>query len=131
MLKVTFYCLTGGQESLYAMENNDYHSRLCDCFGDCSSCLLGMFSPCLLNASNISQLRGEDCRATHCLCCHCPFWTRQLLRKKNQMPRDVIHDCIVFTFCSPCAICQDSREIRIYRTQQSGYMDSLIIHENP
>ena len=45
-------------------------------------------------------------------CCPNPFWTRRMIRIRYNIEPDEKHDCICFTFCAPCNICQDTRELK-------------------
>jgi Cys-rich protein (TIGR01571 family) len=88
-----------------------YHSGLCSCLLDFPSCFYGLFCPCCLNAANLATARDEDCHVVHCIFCVCPFWTRQVVKQGKGISLSYGQDCLVTSCCTPCAICQDSREL--------------------
>ncbi|EAY06609.1 hypothetical protein TVAG_056030 [Trichomonas vaginalis G3] len=91
--------------------SNDYNTTLLNCFADSSVCVLGCFCPCILSGKNMARMLNEDYRPVYGLCCPSPFWTRRLLRIRYNFEPDEGHDCLIFTFCLPCGICQDAREL--------------------
>ena len=89
----------------------DFGSELFDLFGDIT---LTIYSCCCMpcqNAKNWSRIRGEECSIEHLFCHVSPYWTRQFIRSRKHMKKDVLTDALLFTCCAPCAIIQDSKEL--------------------
>ena len=91
---------------------NDFKSDLYDCLNDTSICYYGLFCPTCLAAENWAAANHETCSLVHWLFLVSPFWTRQILRKRYEMPQAICEDCLTYTFCCYCAICQDARELQ-------------------
>ena len=90
----------------------NYNFGLFSCFDDLSLCLYGCVFPVILNSSNLSKIRNEHWIFCHLLFPVCPFWVRTMVQETKKIQRSVTSDCFVTTFCTPCAIIQDAREIR-------------------
>lgn len=90
----------------------DFGTELFDMMVDTNLCLYTAFCcPCSI-ASNWSIAMDQQCGIIQCLCAQNPYYTRQLIRTRKHMKRDCGYDCLVFTFCQCCAICQDGRELK-------------------
>ncbi|KAK9833117.1 hypothetical protein WJX74_007900 [Apatococcus lobatus] len=98
-----------------------WHHDLCDCMGDCGICCCGLWClPCLYGDNN-KQLRGSGagpcCLYFWLSCCVCfiagPF--REELRERHNLQERPCGDCCVHCCCSPCAVCQEAREIKYQR----------------
>jgi Cys-rich protein (TIGR01571 family) len=103
-----------------------WHTSLCGCFGDCGSCCLGFWCPCVLQGQNMEKLGQADA------CTGCSLWylasifglcgcyaagTRYAMRQQFGLHGSGCGACTAHTCCSGCAICQDAREIK-YRFAQ-------------
>jgi len=96
-----------------------WKSGLFDCFSDCGTCCVTFVAPCIQYGLNAEQLDGSSC-AGHCCayyileqlgcCCLIHMQRRQALRQRYNLEEDC-NDCLATTFCAPCAICQESREM--------------------
>ncbi|KAK8881789.1 hypothetical protein M9Y10_044425 [Tritrichomonas musculus] len=92
--------------------SSSYQHRLFGCFSDLSVCTYGLFLPFCLTADTWARIRHERCTICHCLCLNHPFWIRQFIKNRYGMETNYVGDCIIYTFCYPCANCQDAREVR-------------------
>ncbi|CAF1010493.1 unnamed protein product [Adineta steineri] len=106
---------------------NQWSSGLFDCFNDCNICLYGYCcTPCLYG-ENAEKIDGSSCCGSCCiwyllssvsLCCIAHMGKRQALRNRFGLPEDC-NDCAATTFCIPCAVCQEARELK-FRLGSSG-----------
>ncbi|KAK9867821.1 hypothetical protein WJX84_004730 [Apatococcus fuscideae] len=89
--------------------------------GDCGICCCGLWClPCLYGDNN-TELRGSGlgpgCLYFWLSCCVCffagPF--RAELRERHNLQERPCSDCCVHCCCSPCAVCQEAREIKYHR----------------
>ncbi|CAF0784231.1 unnamed protein product [Rotaria sp. Silwood1] len=108
---------------------NDWNEDLCGCFSDCGTCCYGYWcTPCLFG-SNATKIDGKNCFLMCCLyglltsvyLCWLPhYFERQKLREKyNLKPNPSCGDCPTTLFCSPCALCQEAREMKSRKNEQS------------
>jgi len=119
-----------------------WKTGLFECFGDCSSCCLGCWCPCILYAKNVQAIKGEE----FCGSCCGFFWLLQSLsalnalgfyffgvggpatllmplltvdkRKMLREAYDLPDSCggesyLVHGFCLACALCQEARELKL------------------
>ncbi|CAF4124369.1 unnamed protein product [Rotaria sordida] len=104
-----------------------WSTGLFDCFDDCGVCLYGYCcAPCLFG-ENAEKIDGSNCCGSCCLwyllaqcslCCLIHMGKRQALRNRYGLDEDC-NDCLATTFCAPCAICQEARELK-YRSAAPG-----------
>nr|CAB3232016.1 cornifelin homolog B-like [Phallusia mammillata] len=92
-----------------------WSSGQCDCFNDMKSCLCAFFlGNCFY--CTISTRMGENC------CVGCSGYgggcipgghmaMRSRFRGTHNIQGSICDDCIVSSFCLPCAMCQLSREM--------------------
>ncbi|CAF1302528.1 unnamed protein product [Adineta steineri] len=107
---------------------NTWNSGLFDCFNDSSICLYGCFcTPCLYG-KNAEKIDGSSCCNSGCLwylmsgwslCCLTHMPKRKALRNRFDLQEDC-NDCVATTFCAPCAICQEARELKSRLTTNEG-----------
>ncbi|PNW79274.1 hypothetical protein CHLRE_09g408800v5 [Chlamydomonas reinhardtii] len=106
--------------------------RMCgDMCGDIGTCCYGLFcTPCLYGR-NYAEFHDVGCCGACCLycwcwCLSCCFATdlRRSIRNKYNLAPDPCNDLIVHLFCSPCGLCQESREMR-YRREQGTFATVL------
>ncbi|OHT01464.1 hypothetical protein TRFO_31736 [Tritrichomonas foetus] len=92
---------------------SDFSTGLCDCFSDCGVCI---YVTCCIEcavADNWARSRREDCSLCHLIAFSHPVWTRDNIRMMlGQREKQYAGDCLVYTFCTPCAVCQDARELK-------------------
>ncbi|CAF1395598.1 unnamed protein product [Rotaria sp. Silwood1] len=108
-----------------------WNSGLFDCFNDCGICLYGYCcTPCLFG-ENAERIDGSSCCGSCCLwyllsgfslCCLIHMSKRRALRNRFSLEEDC-NDCLATTFCAPCAICQEARELK-YRSVASPVLAS-------
>ncbi|KAK9828699.1 hypothetical protein WJX72_001590 [[Myrmecia] bisecta] len=92
-----------------------------DCCSDGALCCFGYhLTPCLFG-DNVDRLRGggccSPCLSYYCLSLFClqglvAGETRAALRNKYNLPQEPCDDCVVHCFCTPCAVCQEARELK-------------------
>ncbi|KAF5842683.1 protein plant cadmium resistance 7 [Dunaliella salina] len=88
--------------------SKEWSSGLFSCFDDCMILLCGCCLPCHLYL-------------LHCclyFCCTpfaCIFAgsTRAMVRNKYGLSEQPCNDCCVHCFCSPCALCQEARQLKV------------------
>lgn len=94
---------------------------LCGCTKDCGVCCYGYWcTPCLFG-SNAKKLEDKNCflmccaylLLTNCYLCWIPhMFQRKKLRQKYNLKEEPAGDCVVTLCCSPCALCQEAREMK-------------------
>ncbi|GLC60732.1 hypothetical protein PLESTB_001664800 [Pleodorina starrii] len=118
-----------GEQSLLELHLNDvrnakssWNSGLGDVCNDPGTCCLGLMClPCLFGR-NYSQLQGgRGCCAACCMYSFCPCLAcyfasdvRRHIRDKYNLLPEPCNDFAVHCLCSPCATCQESREMSYY-----------------
>ncbi len=129
--------MAGGQSTLtqvVVVQNNSktfeagpWQSYFCGCFNDPASCILTCLFPCITYGNNYEAINKTGCCVqgfTYCclsacgLCCLVHSGLRGNIRSKFNIPGNNCFDCLLTCFCSPCALCQESREI-IYRRKEA------------
>ncbi|CAF3442855.1 unnamed protein product [Rotaria socialis] len=93
---------------------NEWNEELCDCFDDCGTCCYGYWcAPCLFGSN------AEKIDAHFYLCWVPHYFERQNLREKyNLEANPSCGDCLTTSFCGPCALCQEAREMKSRENQQ-------------
>lgn len=101
---------------------------LFDCFSDSRICLYGCCcTPCLFG-ENAEKIDGSSCFNAGCLwylmsgwglCCLTHMGKRKALRDRFNLPENC-NDCVATTFCAPCAVCQEARELKARLTSTEG-----------
>ena len=80
---------------------------------DTGSCIFGAFCLPCLNGQNHAKIREEECTLCHVWNIHAPYWIRKELEKRNsEDATNDCNDCLMTTFCAPCAVCQDARALQ-------------------
>lgn len=93
---------------------------LFDCCQDCNLCMKGCFCPCCLYGENVEKFDASSCF------CNCVLWLslggyttpieaacrRGAMRARYYIQGSEFEDFCVHLFCFPCAIIQESQEIR-------------------
>eukprot|EP00271_Cylindrocystis_brebissonii_P007380 TRINITY_DN20818_c0_g1_i2.p1 TRINITY_DN20818_c0_g1~~TRINITY_DN20818_c0_g1_i2.p1 ORF type:complete len:156 (+),score=11.45 TRINITY_DN20818_c0_g1_i2:304-771(+) len=120
------------QAGPYSMQTASWTTRpvgqwttgLCGCCEDMPSCCCTLFCPCVIAGQNIEILSDgrTGCSTAGIIwyaiqqvtgflgfCYTCGY--RGRLRQKYQLP-SACPDCIVHCFCFPCALCQETRELK-------------------
>ena len=85
-----------------------WRNGLCNCFGDCGTCLcVTFFQPCF--SANLATRFGECC----CVGCTLPGLVamRTKVRTEHNIMGDIGDDVCVTCCCTPCMLCQLSREL--------------------
>ncbi|CAF0996560.1 unnamed protein product [Adineta steineri] len=101
---------------------SEWNTGLCDCFDDTNICLYGLFCPCFLFGNNVKRTPSITTWRCPCflygyniICLNCWYiHKRQRLniRLAYGLPSGC-GDCPTATFCGPCALCQEARELNI------------------
>jgi len=112
----------------------EWSHGLCDCFGDCGTCVTSWFCPCITWSRNKTRMMhfenrgvphpdggekfGGEC-AMHGLLCVCGLgWilqigTRGSVRNRYYIAGSCFGDCMTALCCSACELTQESREIEL------------------
>jgi len=115
-------------------EPQPWKSSIFDCFKDIPNCCMGFCCPCVLFGMNQRALDGGDQCAYTCIYCavnqspclvHYP--RRQEFRRRYHLQEDLPDLCASWC-CSPCAICQESREMK---ARGSAPVWSEFVHPPP
>ncbi|CAF3316913.1 unnamed protein product [Rotaria socialis] len=87
---------------------NDWNEDLCGCMNDGGTCLYGFCcTPCLFVLGSVYL-----CWVPH-------YFERQKLREKyNLKSNPSCGDCPTTLLCSPCALCQEARELKARESVQ-------------
>ncbi|XP_071169966.1 cornifelin homolog B-like isoform X2 [Mytilus edulis] len=89
--------------------HRNWTTGLFDCFSDCKTCVISYLClPCMV--CNIAVRLGDGA----CMPYVVPGSTitmRTRLRTLGGIQGSICNDCLVMSFCEPCAICQMSREL--------------------
>lgn len=96
-----------------------WSSGLADCCEDSGTCLLVCcVGPCINYGQNVDRVKGGGMFGPCLLYCCCPCLaciyagqTRGEIRAKYGLQESPCSDCCVHCFCSPCAVCQETREL--------------------
>jgi Cys-rich protein (TIGR01571 family) len=95
---------------------------LCGCFDDCRICCYGCWCTVCLHGENAQQIDGSDydaacltycCSVKNILACLPIIDNRKALRNKYRLAEEPCNDCLVGFCCTPCAVCQAARELKI------------------
>ncbi|CAF4539734.1 unnamed protein product [Rotaria socialis] len=94
---------------------------LSGCFDDVDTCVYGLWClPCLFG-QNAKQIDGTDCTTMCCLysllgclgMCWIPHvLKRKILRQKYSLREEPCEDSFATCCCGPCAVCQETRELK-------------------
>ncbi|GMH33219.1 hypothetical protein BSKO_01053 [Bryopsis sp. KO-2023] len=115
----------------------DWSTGLFGCLDDAGLCVWGLFCTACLFGENVSSLTQVQSQqdlinkvpppvASGC-CCPCLLYSlttvycwccvgglnRRDLREKYGLRHEPCGDCTVHMFCSPCAVCQEARELKV------------------
>jgi len=118
------------------VSEDHFHSTMCGCVTDfftckhMSTCCCGFWCPCALyarihyrlRARNPQDLNGYSYCTGECWASACfgtPIHSRQRdeIRHRYKLYGSCCGDCMRHTFCSPCTLCQEEKEI-IYRDDE-------------
>lgn len=98
-----------------------WHTGVFDICADATTCAMGYWlTPCL-HGDNISRLEGKNgpgpclLYAVANFCCLQTFVARPVRRKIREtfdLPEQPCSDTCIHCWCSPCATCQEAREIK-------------------
>ncbi|CAG7847057.1 SubName: Full=Uncharacterized protein {ECO:0000313/EMBL:CCA68207.1} [Serendipita indica DSM 11827] len=123
-------------------ENKPYDSKgerewsngLCGCFGDCLTCCVATWCPCIVYGQNKSRIEhleaqgyphpdgGDSCGGDCCLhaflSCFGFGWvlqigSREKIRHRYKIAGGCFGDCCASCCCNPCALTQESRELEL------------------
>ena len=99
----------------------DFSTGLFGCFSDCGGCLYTIFCPCCAMAQNWADSRDQQCTFCHCCAIPEPIWIRDNIRMKlGQTQNHYFGDCCLYFCCFPCAVCQDTRELKHLASQRAS-----------
>ena len=93
-----------------------WSNGLCDCFGDCGSCIYACCCPCCA-AGEIYE-KGElgsccaGCLLFYCIGCLYPCIFTGPLRNKKGIDGSCCGDCVTWYCCSCCQMTRELREVR-------------------
>ncbi|KAK9863545.1 hypothetical protein WJX84_005768 [Apatococcus fuscideae] len=103
------------------VHRQEWTAGIFGCLGDCGICCYGCWCPCCLFGDNHSKAMGTGCVGPTIIFyllgsigCQC-FYAgplRKELRNRYSLQERPCNDCCVHWCCSPCAICQEAREIK-------------------
>lgn len=94
---------------------------LCDCCNDYRLCCYGCWCTSCLYGENAVMFDGSDYSDacwTFLAASRNPFAmmeiikNRTALRMKYRLPEEPCDDCLVMSCCTPCAVCQATRELK-------------------
>ena len=91
---------------------NDYSTGLCGLCDDVGICVQTICCPCITQTLNTTALHDREFGCDSLVMFNNPYWDRQLLRERKGMKLDRCGDCCVCSFCYPCMLMQDAREIK-------------------
>lgn len=94
---------------------------LCSCCEECGVCCLATVAPCFVNMEN-AEMRERRSACDTCLVSFMinactPFYPcyaaceRGKTRRLRNIPGNFCEDCLLMTFCQPCALTQEYREL--------------------
>ncbi|KAF5839460.1 PLAC8 family-domain-containing protein [Dunaliella salina] len=97
-----------------------WRTGIAGCFEDCFICGVGSCLTGFLYGENYRKIYGYGFTCAclmytimPCFACCFANTTRAELRKKYNLVEEPCGDCCIHFFCSPCAVCQEARELRI------------------
>jgi len=101
-----------------------YHiESLFGCFNDGRICCYGCWCCCCLYGQNAEKIDNHSKCLTHCCvyslmsllgcCCFIHAVKRGQLRDKYGLEESACGDCFITCCCAPCAICQETREMKV------------------
>ena len=115
----------------------DWHSGLCDCTEDCSSCCLSWLVPFVQYGINESKLGDGSCClcGTLFLCCGhfacCFIWNqRGKVRAKYGIAGGGCSDGLASWCCPLCTLCQIAREIDFQKAQHRSRRQVVYVVNN-
>ncbi|XP_002155109.1 uncharacterized protein LOC100202631 [Hydra vulgaris] len=89
---------------------------ICDCFSDCSLCLITYFLPCITAGKNAEHVDKSCCLygflGVTCVGAITRAIVRSDIRQKHQIEGSCCEDFICHLFCPICALVQESKEIQ-------------------
>ncbi|KAK3600304.1 hypothetical protein CHS0354_017478 [Potamilus streckersoni] len=95
----------------------EWSNGLFGCFGDCGTCIITYFLPCITAGKNAEAV-GEGCCLYGFLSLLGPIgiWSRAKIRGKVRESKgvdgDFCMDCLLHWFCGLCALVQEARELK-------------------
>lgn len=122
--------------------HRDWSFGLFDCFDECGVCCCAVWCPCVVFGKNKQRLNhlqsrgtplaggGEsgdgDCAIYGCLLIPNCAWILQTgnradVRAHYSISGGTPEDCLSSTFCRPCALTQESREIELEENSFAGF----------
>jgi len=96
-------------------QSGSFAHGLCECCnGECSTCLMGCYIPCVLAGQNAEALDIGSCPlytfagCCHCLCLSCIFGIKQreIIRQKYNIKGTGCTDCCEVFWCYGCIMVQ-------------------------
>ena len=97
----------------------DFSEGLFGCFNDCGSCCIVAFLPCgfaFIQGSAVGLAANQNCILPFinvaCNPCMGGACNRMKIRKGLSIDGNLGEDCLLHWFVGPCAICQESREVK-------------------
>mmetsp|Transcript_11600 Transcript_11600/g.28434 ORF Transcript_11600/g.28434 Transcript_11600/m.28434 type:complete len:111 (-) Transcript_11600:207-539(-) len=100
-------------------ELKSFGDSLFACTNDMGTCLIVCcLGPSITYGQNVDKLKGNGFMGPCLLYFCCPCFacifagqTRKEIREKYGLKEEPCHDMLVHCFCSPCAVCQEAREL--------------------
>jgi Cys-rich protein (TIGR01571 family) len=90
-----------------------YGTGLFACMEDIPLCICSIFCFGWICAKTSAKAPGHDCSVCHCFNPMAPWYHRKFLGKKpGDFGQDCV-DCLVSSFCCPCATCQNGRQAKV------------------
>ncbi|KAF5383065.1 hypothetical protein D9615_004825 [Tricholomella constricta] len=133
--------VTGGNRNAKNLpvdrEGREWSNGLFDCCNDAGTCVLSWFCPCVVYSRNrrrLEHLEGKGtpdpeqggCFSGACWVHCCAGWTLQIesrakVRSRYGIKGDSWSDCCAIFWCAPCALTQESQEIKLEEQSFGGH----------
>ncbi|XP_052814803.1 cornifelin homolog A-like [Mya arenaria] len=98
--------------------SNKWEHGLFSCFDDLGICILAYLVPCVIFKQNAEDMKEGECLVGGfvlffpILGCYKAVRIRGKLREDNQIEGSTCLDVLTLSFCLPCALTQEMREIK-------------------
>ena len=105
-------------------DSHQFENRLCGCTDDATICVAAAILPCgcpIIQGKAVGKALGKGC-AFPCvlyilLGCIGGAMNRAQIREVYEIEGSFVQDCCVHCWCTPCAVCQEYREVN-YRIRK-------------
>ncbi|EDR06888.1 uncharacterized protein LACBIDRAFT_236218 [Laccaria bicolor S238N-H82] len=127
-----------------AADGREWSHGLCDCFGDCGTCVIAWCFPCItyanikhryehLNTKGFPDPQhggsfcNSDCMLHGCITAFCGMgWIFQMgqrgsIRQRYNIKGGSCGDCCTALCCTPCELTQEARELELEEQSFGGH----------